>query len=196
MRSSSSRAAELRGYRNSRLYRSLTRILRVYNRLLVTRLHDRGFEDFSPAFPALLSNLDTDGTRIGVLAARSGVTRQAVGQLLREIERCGYVERTTSKDDARATMVHFTVRGRRLLATILDLVEEVERDFASALEIGAFEHVRENLLRIADRIDPGGSLGSGDRPAATGRPSSAPARARRSSAATARSTSPPSRSRP
>src|SRR4029078_8072605 len=84
---------ELRRYRNSRLYRSLTRTLRVYNRWLVARLHERGFEEFSPACPQILSNLDTEGTRVGVLAARAGVTRQAAGQLLREIERCGYVDR-------------------------------------------------------------------------------------------------------
>jgi DNA-binding MarR family transcriptional regulator len=157
------RAAALRAYRNSRLYRSLTRTLRVYNRLLVAGLTARGFSDFSPAFPALLSNLDTDGTRIGVLALRAGVTRQAAGQLLGEIERCGYVERRSTPHDARATVVRFTPRGRRLLATVLDLVEDIEGGFATELEPAEFERVREGLLRIADRIDPGGALGTGDR---------------------------------
>jgi len=154
--------AALRAYRNSKLYRSLTRTLRVYNRRLVAGLQARGFEDFSPAFPALLSNLDTGGTRIGILARRAGVTRQAAGQLLREIERCGYVERRISPDDARATMICFTGRGKRLLATVLELVEQIEDDFATALKPGDFEGVRTGLLRIADRIDPGGRLGEGD----------------------------------
>jgi DNA-binding MarR family transcriptional regulator len=158
--------AALRRYRNSRLYRSLTRTLRVYNRLLIERLHTRGFTDFQPSFPAMLSNLDTEGSRIGVLAARAGVTRQAAGQLLREIERCGYVERRPSPTDARATLVHFTPRGRRLLATIIELVEVIEADFAAALGPGAFERVREGLLGIADRIDPEGALGAGDQPRA------------------------------
>src|SRR5262245_52801441 len=152
----------LRHYRNSRLYRSLTRTLRVYNRLLLERLHARGFTDFAPSFPIVLSNLDTRGTRIGVLAARGGVTRQAAGQLLKEVERCGYVERRVARDDARATTVHFTARGRRLLATVFELVQEIERDFASALEPGAYDTLREGLLRIADTVDPGGALGSGD----------------------------------
>jgi DNA-binding MarR family transcriptional regulator len=152
----------LRRYRNSRLYRSLTRTLRVYNRRLLAGLHARGFDDFAPSFPPLMSNLDTEGTRIGVLAARAGVTRQAAGQLLREIERCGYVERRSSPDDARATTVHFTARGRRLLAAVFELVEEIEADFAKALKAGHYDKVREGLLGIADRIDPGGALGEGD----------------------------------
>jgi len=154
--------AALRRYRNGKLYRSLTRTLRVYNRLLLERLHARGFTDFAPSFPALLSNLDTKGTRIGVLAARGGVTRQAAGQLLREIERCGYVQRRAANDDARATMVHFTARGRRLLATVFELVEEIEADFAAALEPGRYDQLREGLLKVADRIDPSGALGVGD----------------------------------
>ena len=40
---------------------------------------------------------------------------------LREIERCGYVDRRAAPDDARATVVRFTARGRRLLATVFDL---------------------------------------------------------------------------
>lgn len=154
----------LRQYRNSRLYRSLTRTLRVYNRLLLERLHDRGFTDFAPSFPALLSNLDTRGTRIGVLALRGGVSRQAAGQLLREIERCGYVELKAARDDARATTVHFTPRGRRLLATVFELVDAIERDFAAALEPGSYDKVRAGLLQIADKVDPGGALGAGDMP--------------------------------
>jgi DNA-binding MarR family transcriptional regulator len=155
-------SSALRAYRNGKLYRSLTRTLRVYNRLLVTRLRALGFDDFSPAFPAMLSNLDLDGTRIGVLAMRAGVTRQGAGQLLREIERCGYVERRSAPDDARTTMVHFTPRGKRLLAAVLELVEEIERDFAAGLNAGEFEKVQQSLLRIAERIDPGGALGEGD----------------------------------
>ena len=154
--------AALRLHRNSRLYRSLTRTLRVYNRLLVARLRERGFDDFAPAFPSLLSNLDTGGTRIGVLAARAGVTRQAAGQLLRQVERCGYAESRGSEHDARATVVHFTTRGRRLLTTVLELVEEIEADFARILKPGEFDRLRDGLLQIADRVDPGGALGSGD----------------------------------
>jgi DNA-binding MarR family transcriptional regulator len=155
-------AAEFRAYRNSRLYRSLTRTLRVYNRRIVAELRARGFEDFSPAFPPMLSNLDMEGTRIGVLAIRAGVSRQAAGQLLREIERCGYAERRNSPKDARVITVHFTARGRRMHATVVDIVAQIESEFAAAVGPGAFAKVRSAMQRIADRIDPGGALGSGD----------------------------------
>lgn len=160
----SKRTTRLRTSPNTKLYRSLTRTLRVYNRLLVERLHARGFDDFSPAFPSLLSNLDADGTRIGILAGRAGVTRQAAGQLLREIERCGYVKRWDSPTDARATVIAFTPRGKRLLATVLELVEQIESDFARMLGPGEFDRAREALFQIADKLDPGAAFGPGDLP--------------------------------
>jgi DNA-binding MarR family transcriptional regulator len=161
-RATSRTAAALRAYRNSRLYRPLARIARVYNRRLIAELHARGFRDFTPAFPALLSNLDTEGSHIGVLAARAGVTRQAAGQLLREIERCGYAHVRPSPRDSRARLVHFTPRGRKLLATVLELVERIEREFEAMLKPGEFKRIRAGLQELADRIDPKGRLGEGD----------------------------------
>jgi DNA-binding MarR family transcriptional regulator len=163
---------ELRQYRNSRLYRSLTRILRAYNRRLVVAVQERGFPDFSLAFPSLLSNLDVEGTRIGILAARAGITRQAAGQLAAQIERCGYIERAPSDRDARATVVRFTPLGRQLLATVLDVVEEIEGDFAEVVGADAFRSLRLQMLAIADAIDPVGAFGSDDEP--PGRPATAP----------------------
>jgi DNA-binding MarR family transcriptional regulator len=161
--------SELRRYRNSKLYRPLGRTLRVYNRRLLSELHARGFEDFAPSFPQMLSNLDTAGTRIGVLAARAGVTRQAAGQLLAEIERCGYVERRPAHDDARATVVHFTPRGRHLLATVFTIVEKIEAEFAEIIGRDEFDRVRVGLARIADAIDPEGAFGEVDEPATPAR---------------------------
>jgi DNA-binding MarR family transcriptional regulator len=153
---------ELRAYRNTRLYRLLTRTLRVYNRRMLVSLHARGFADMSPGFFPILSNLDTEGTRIGVLAMRGGVTRQAAGQLLKAIEQAGYVELRTSADDARVTMVHFSARGRKLLAAVFEAVDEIESDFAAVLKKGEFGKMKAGLLRIADAVDPEGSFGSSD----------------------------------
>ena len=153
---------ELRRLRNSRLYRSLFRILRVYNRRLVDELRARGFEDFSPAFPPLLSNLDTAGSHIGTLARRAGVTRQAAGQLIREIERCGYVQRLDSPHDTRATMVRFTPRGRRMLANVLEIIQALDRELAGAVGAGAFAEISQGLFTVAERIDPESALTDGE----------------------------------
>lgn len=160
MKSPADELRALREQRNSRLYRSLTRTLRVYNRRLLDGLHARGFSDFSPAFPQVLSNLDSEGTRIGVLAARAGVSRQAMGQLVAEIERSGYVRRSAAKEDARASVVRFTQRGKRLLENVLELVEQIEGEFQAVTGAKTFAAVRAGLGCIAAAIDPAGAFGS------------------------------------
>jgi DNA-binding MarR family transcriptional regulator len=96
------------------------------------------------------------------LATRAGVTRQAAGQLLAEIERCGYVERRPASDDARAIVVHFTTRGRRLLVNVFALVEEIESSFAAVVGREEYDRMRTTLGRLAQAIDPEGSLGQSD----------------------------------
>lgn len=154
--------AAVRRWRNSKLYRPLARLIRIYNRRIADDIHAKGFTDFSPAFGQVLSNLDTVGTRVGVLAARAGVSRQAAGKLISEIERCGYVQRKPAADDARAIVVRFTPRGRRLLEAIWVVIEEFEAEVGAIIGERDFGVVRAGLARIADKIDPGGVLGAGD----------------------------------
>lgn len=162
MRPPLAKTTALRAYRNAALYRPLARTLRVYTGRVVAEVRARGFADFSPAFPPLLSNLDVQGTQIGVLARRAGVTRQAAGQLVREIERCGYVSRHASPTDARATVVRYTPKGRRLIAAILDVADATEREFATHLAPGDFDKLRDILLRLANTVDPIGAFGVAD----------------------------------
>jgi hypothetical protein len=75
------------------------------------------------------------------------------------MERCGYVERRADADDARATLVLFTPRGRRMLATVLERVESIEAGLARELGPSRFEGVRAGLFEIAERFDPMGRLG-------------------------------------
>jgi DNA-binding MarR family transcriptional regulator len=154
---------DLRRHRNVALYRSAARILREYNRRLIAGLHERGFDDFMPSFPQILSNLDTEGTRIGILARRAGISRQAAGKLLGQIERSGYVELRPDVRDSRATLVLFTPRGRRMLATVLRIIRSLDRGLASAIGKQTFERVRSELFEIAEEFDPSGALGVDDR---------------------------------
>jgi DNA-binding MarR family transcriptional regulator len=115
-----------------------------------------------PSRPRSTSNLDTAGTRIGTLAERAGITRQAAGMIVIEVEQCGYVERRVDERDARATLVFFTPRGRELLSNVLELVDDIEGAFAQMLGVSGFERLRTGMFRIAESFDPEGGLGHGD----------------------------------
>lgn len=70
-----------------------------------------GFNGITPAFVNLISLLDATGIRPTTLAQRVGITKQAIGQLVRELEVRGYVEQVPDSTDTRAKIVRLTKHG-------------------------------------------------------------------------------------
>jgi DNA-binding MarR family transcriptional regulator len=92
---------------------------------LVERLHAAGYRDHTAAHHPVFENIDRDGTRLTVLAARAGMTHQSMGELVETLERRGYLARRSDPSDGRATLVLLTDRGReaarRAVAEIADI---------------------------------------------------------------------------
>jgi len=82
---------------------------------------------------ALLPHIDLEGTRATELARRTGMTKQAVGQVVRDLERQGYVERSPDPTDSRATLVGFTDAGWRFLRDASDIKREIEAEYEAVL---------------------------------------------------------------
>jgi DNA-binding MarR family transcriptional regulator len=76
-----------------------------------TRLADDGFEDVRDAFGYVVQGLLAGDTTVTALAARLGVSAQAVSKTVTEMERLGYVARGDDPDDRRARPLRLTPRG-------------------------------------------------------------------------------------
>jgi hypothetical protein len=94
-----------------------------------TRMATEGFPNCPPSFHPIFENLDPDGTRLTVLAARTGLTHQSVGEVVGELERRGFVERVPDPADGRARLVCLTAEGRRLVRTAVTVIAAIERDW-------------------------------------------------------------------
>jgi DNA-binding MarR family transcriptional regulator len=149
---------ELIDFRERTFYRLLIRARRTENDEMIRRLRERGF-DVMPSYAGLLANLHPDGSSISTLAARAGVTRQAASQRLKEIEARGFVVIEPDPDDARASIVRRTPEGERLLRAALEIVTELESDYAKRIGKKRFEELRSALYDLLEEIDPSGRLG-------------------------------------
>lgn len=125
---------------------------------MVRRIRERGYPDLQLSYPALLANLDTDGTTITALAAKAGITRQAASQQLRDIAAHGYVATAADPDDRRAVLVTRTERGDKLLRDALEVVAALEAEYAELLGDRRFASLKKTLASLLDRIDPIGRL--------------------------------------
>ena len=151
--------AEFRARREKILLRQLVRLFRLMNDETVARMQARGFGGMQPSYPRLLGNLDTEGTRISGLARRMGITRQAVAQLVKEIEAAGFVERRADPEDGRGVIVAFTPQGRQGLATAVEVMAEIEAEYAGVVGQSGLDELKRHLKTILDRFDRQGGFG-------------------------------------
>ena len=93
---------------------------------LIQRLHAAGYRDISAAHHPVFENIDAQGTRLTVLAARTGMTHQSMGELVEALERRGYVNRHPDPLDGRARLVSLTAGGRRLAKRAVSEIREIE----------------------------------------------------------------------
>ena len=102
-----------------------------------------------PAHSAVMAHIDIDGgTRLTTIAARANITPQAVGELVDELERLGYVERQPDPDDRRAKRIVLTRRGQACVAAALSTIAALEADLEDLLGSAALAGLHDTLSRI------------------------------------------------
>jgi DNA-binding MarR family transcriptional regulator len=136
--------------RERHIGRLLLRAHRAFSARAAEKLRQRGYDDVALAHIALLPHLDEAGTRATTLAALAGMTKQGMGQLVRELEMHGYLERRPDPTDGRAALVCFTATGRRLLEDAIDVTRELDEEYAALLGTQRFNAFREALLQLAE----------------------------------------------
>lgn len=123
----------IRETRERHVGRLFLRASRSFAALAIRKLRERGHEGLGTTHTALLPHVDLGGTRASVLAERAGMTKQAAGQVVRDLERQGYVERRPDPEDGRATLVRFTDAGWGFLRDAGDVKREIEAEYAVLL---------------------------------------------------------------
>ncbi len=112
----------------------LFKAARLLNECALSRASARGkFPNLRAAHTTLLPHIDLDGTRLSELSRRVGISKQAVGQLVDDLEEFGTCVRKPDPADGRAKLVCFSEAGKRHLLDGLALLRQLEGDLASEL---------------------------------------------------------------
>ena len=106
---------------------------------------------------SLFPHIDLEiGTRVSDLAELLGITRQAVGQLVDDLELMGAVERLPDPDDGRAKRVVFTVQGKESIFEGLRHLKSLEPELAKILGERRLKSFHEALSIVHDHfVGPG-----------------------------------------
>jgi DNA-binding MarR family transcriptional regulator len=115
---------------------------------MMPEIASSGFKGITPAFASLMSLLDATGVRPTTLAKRAGTTKQAIGQLVRELEKRGYVEQVPDRADTRAKIVRLTKRGVALYAACADARYDLQATVIAKLGKVKVSRLRRNLIEL------------------------------------------------
>ncbi|GAA1800822.1 MarR family winged helix-turn-helix transcriptional regulator [Agromyces neolithicus] len=115
---------------------------------LLHRLAEMGHSSVRMAHVAVFSSLDPDGTRISDLAARAGISRQAMSVLVRDLEASGYVRSAPDPSDRRAIIVELDRLGAEFCRAAVVASAELDTDAEATVGGAELEQVRQALKAI------------------------------------------------
>ncbi len=134
---------------------------RTIERQVQGRLLRLGYGDVRTGHLALLLNLERSGARATELAHRAGITKQSMGDLVRELELLDFVERRDDPRDGRAVLILPTGRGLMLIAHLRQAIAEVEAEAARRLGPRRYTELRRALAGLASAEEMEGRPGIG-----------------------------------
>jgi DNA-binding MarR family transcriptional regulator len=117
-------------------------------RHMLARLREGGFDDLDAAHLSVFRYPGPQGERPSELAARLGMTKQALNYLLGELERLGYLERRPDPDDLRSRRIALTARGVAMGVAMREAVGEMEADWERRLGPRRFAQLRALLVDL------------------------------------------------
>lgn len=120
---------ELQSLRKDHVGRLLLQAHRAFSARAIALLNQRGYHSLTMAHIALLPHIDDSGTRVTTLADRSGMTKQGMGQLVKELEIQGFLERRPDPSDGRASLVTFTGSGLEMLRIAVTITQQIELEY-------------------------------------------------------------------
>lgn len=125
----------------------------IVNERMLAGLHERGYDNVVPAHLGVMQYPGPENMRPSDLAARTGMTRQALNYLLGQMEQRGYLDRV-EEEDPRFKRIHLTDRGVALGEAMREIVREVEEEWIARLGPERFATLRD-ALTVLNQPGPG-----------------------------------------
>ena len=129
----------------------LAKAAQRWNEHLAERFAAAGWGDVSPSYgSALVPLFEEDGLRMGELARRARLSKQAVTELVRRLERDGLVERRPDPTDGRASVVFLTERSRAFEPVAARTLADLDRLARERLDDEGVEALKAALADLLD----------------------------------------------
>lgn len=118
---------------SNNLSKLLIGLARDFETRALEKCHQRGHTKIRGSHSSLFYNLGFEAVRLTELADRAGITQQAMGKLVKEMERVGYVMRHIDSTDRRAKIIELTDIGKTLVNDSMEIVDEILEEYTATI---------------------------------------------------------------
>jgi DNA-binding MarR family transcriptional regulator len=115
---------------------------------LTARMEEAGYGDVRGAHGCVFGNIEPAGMRLTELAERAGMTKQAVGEAVSDLERLGYAERVADPSDGRAKIIRLTDHGGAAQRAGFAIIGQLESEWAERFGEERVEQMRSLLIDL------------------------------------------------
>lgn len=131
-------------------------------RSIIDELHAelarRGHDQARPLHGFALQAIGAEGTTIGDLGRRLGVTKQAAAKTARSLEQAGYATRAPHPSDGRSWTLARTSRGEEMLELSAEIFDRLRRQWAGQLGDRRVRELEDDLATLTSTT-PAAAIG-------------------------------------
>ncbi len=131
--------------KNTLMGRSLYMAWRLFTILAEEKMTALGYPGYRYTYPAVLGQIDENGIRSITIARRLGLTKQAMTNVVKELEAEGLLYSEPDAADKRARTLFLTQAGRDMLVHIGQCNQDIAQQLADAMGMVQFESAMQGL---------------------------------------------------
>jgi len=122
------------------------------------RLGEAGHSVLRMPHTMLLELLPAEGARSGVLASLLGITKQAVGEIVDDLEAAEYIHRVADPADRRAKLVVLSPKGAAAFGVVSAVMNGMDQEFSAVLGADRYAEVRVTVVQLIQHLERDRSL--------------------------------------
>lgn len=120
----------------------------LFKTRIFAELARRGYADLREGHQFVFINIEDEGSTLTELAASAGLSKQAVHEIVSDLERRGYIKRIPSLQDRRSKLIRTTDKAERAIEAAWDAIAQIEREWKAVLGATKFKMVRSSLKTL------------------------------------------------
>lgn len=113
---------------------------------------NKGHSRLKMSFSQVISHISPHGSLINDLARINGVSKQAISQVVKEVEDLGYIARQQNPDDARSTKLFLTDYGMQLIEDSVINISVLREQFVRVLRERKVKHFAQRIEALYDHF--------------------------------------------